>query len=366
MALNQIQMMAPRPEPVRQEKEKKSDIEKIMEGVNLASGILGIAVNVQQIRNQQGQIEGNELKNATLEDQRQGIGTLADKADLAKSMEPVAIGTPGATTHRFRGQGGQVEELGLRIPQKAGAPIETTKVDRYDPRTGQTFTDIVENKPGQSFIQPPKRDIQAEGFKKTEIGKAAQSAGDKLFDDVRPHREALDAAGEAETLLEMAKTNPAAAAPALRKMARASGEKGVLSDADAKAYGGSQAIADRFLRMAEQAESGTLPAEDVAFAVQVTQTMRARSEQAVGQIVDSSVSRFSKNFQVPPEQAYEMLTGGARKDPAAQTAAGQGGATAKPGVAYGASDASAGPSLSDIDKELKRRGVKTSGASGGF
>jgi hypothetical protein len=366
MALNQIQMMAPRPEPVRQEKEKKSDIEKIMEGIQLASGILGIGVNIQQIRAHQGAIEGNEMKNAALADSREGILSAADKADLSTKMEPVAIGTPGATTHKFRGQGGQIEELGLRIPQKEVAPkaISTRLVETVE--GGKPVQKIVEDVPGQSFIQPPKRDAQAEGFKKTEIGKAAQSAGDKLFDDVRPHREALDAAGEAETLLEMAKTNPAAAAPALRKMARASGEKGVLSDADAKAYGGSQAIADRFLRMAEQAESGTLPAEDVAFAVQVTQTMRARSEQAVGQIVDSSVSRFSKNFQVPPEQAYEMLTGGARKDPAAQTAAGQGGATAKPGVAYGASDASAGPSLSDIDKELKRRGVKTSGASGGF
>jgi hypothetical protein len=363
MGLNQIQMMAPQQKQREPEKEKKSDIERIMEGVQLASGILGIGVNIQSIRNQQGQIEGNEIKNASLTDARDGILTASDKADLATKMEPVAIGTPGSTTHKFRGQDGAIEELGLRIPGKPEKALGTREVETLE--GGKVVKKIVEDRAGQTFIAPPRRDPAAEGFKQTEIGKAAQSAGDKLFDDVRPHREALEAAGEAETLLEMAKTNPAAAAPALRKMARASGEKGVLSDADARAYGGSQAVVDRFLRMAEQAENGTLPAEDVAFAVQVTQTMRGRSEQAVGQITDSAVSRFSKNFKVPPEQAYEALTGSTRK-PAAETAS-QPGARPAAGTAYAApSDKPAGPSLTDIEKELKRRGVKTGGATGSY
>jgi hypothetical protein len=119
MGMNTVSVVGPRSQAQPREKESESDLDKLMKGIQLASGILGIGVNVQQIRAHQGTIEGNEMKNATLADERSGVLSATQKAEISKSMEPVAIGTPGSTTHRFRGKDGQVEELALSIPKKA-------------------------------------------------------------------------------------------------------------------------------------------------------------------------------------------------------------------------------------------------------
>jgi hypothetical protein len=144
MAIQMPGVIAPRAEAAPQKKEKKSTLETIMEGVQLANGILGIGVNVQQIRAHQGTIEGNEMKNAALADERSGVLSATQKAEISKSMEPVAIGTPGSTTHRFRGKGGKVEELGLRIPEKAGAAARPELVTTVGP----------DGKPVQKYVAP--------------------------------------------------------------------------------------------------------------------------------------------------------------------------------------------------------------------
>jgi hypothetical protein len=200
---------------------------------------------------------------------------------------------------------------------------------------------------------------KSDGFKQTDVAKAAQDEGNKLRDDVKGYREVVDSAGDAKELLAKAQTNPAATAPAMRRVARLF-EKGVLSDADVKDYGGSQAVFDQLMRYSEKASNGTLTAEDAQNATEIVDVALARAQTNMETMTGEAVDRFAYNYDIPRDQAYQRLTG--RKYSTSKGGSGGGDQKAtKPesGTAIAAPAGTAenpAKTIETIDEILRRRG----------
>lgn len=114
MALAQISMIGPRAEQQKQEKPKKEAIDYILEGLQVAQGITGIAVNYQTIKSKM-------AENAVAEDKRQGILPITDQAEMAKDFDRVPANTEGSTLMKYR-RGDEVESVSI-LPRKKEAGI---------------------------------------------------------------------------------------------------------------------------------------------------------------------------------------------------------------------------------------------------
>lgn len=359
MGINQPTLLAPRQEQREEKTEKKSWQERLIEGLKIAQGITGIVADV-------GQIKHNSLRNKDLEDQRQGILTNDQFLNATgEDFEVVPVGTEGAMPFKRRGDGGALLDTPLR---RVAKPQKTAlqQITIPDPKTGKPMTTFVREEEGAQYnaYQAP-RETKPDALSKVDYGKAAQSAGDKFRDDAAKPLMAIDAAGEAENLVKLAETNPAAAAAAVRKLARASGDSGVMSDSDVQAFGGSQAMTDTFARIFERAKSGTMTPDDVKYATEVAQVLKSNAESAYGSLATDAATRFKANFGGDDDDIYLRITGKQRQKAKATPAApgqkqGAGEAFAAP------SDAPTGPSREEIEAELQRRGVKPRGATGGF
>lgn len=116
MAIQQMQIVAPRAEQ-REPKEKKKDwVERVIEGLTIAKGITGIVGDVGTIKN-------NNLKNAELEDQSKGILSADQFIKTANDFEVVPAGTPGAMPYQARGKDGTLVDTPLRRITKKESPL---------------------------------------------------------------------------------------------------------------------------------------------------------------------------------------------------------------------------------------------------
>ena len=360
MALNQVGMIGPRAEPAKQEKEQMSDMDKILQGLQLANGVMGIAVNYQTFQNHRAQ-------NAALEDSRNGILSKKEALEAqTKGLKLDAAPTPGAIEYRIRQAEGDAPEAFSKAYFSAPEKTKTEALKSVETiENGKRVTKFVEPKAGETFISPPKEE-KPDTLSKVDFGKAAQTAGDKLRDDTSRYQTAISAAKNAEQLTDLASKNPAAAAAAVRQLARASGDSGVMSDKDVEAFGGSQSLMDRLARITERAASGKMTEDDVKYSKEVAQVLGQNATMGRDAVIDDAVNRFGANFGGKYDENYTRLTGRRYEPkPPAQdapktTSGGSGKAFAGPGGGYN------GPGLSDIDKELAKRGVKPKGASGGY
>lgn len=153
MGLNQAQMVGPRSEPQRQQKEKKDPLDTILQGLQIANGALGIGVNLTTIQK-------HMAEKAAMDDARNGVLTKKEALTAqANGMEPVAQGTPGALNYKIRtGEGdNDYEPQAFMLRNKQASPLlETVKTYAADGKTPVFKT--IEKKPGQEIpaYQEPK------------------------------------------------------------------------------------------------------------------------------------------------------------------------------------------------------------------
>lgn len=152
MAYATVNMIGPRAEQQKQEKPKKEAIDYILEGLQVAQGITGIAVNYQTIKSKMGE-------NAVAEDKRQGILPVTEQAEMAKNFDRAPAGAEGATPMQYR-KGDEVETVSW-LPRKKEVGIKppgTRAINTVDAQ-GRPVTQIVEDKPGltlPSYVKPEK------------------------------------------------------------------------------------------------------------------------------------------------------------------------------------------------------------------
>jgi len=139
---------------------------------------------------------------------------------------------------------------------------------------------------------------------KTREGLFKSFQGDKI---ATASKEALKGAEDAEALLN---TNTPIGDEAFKlALARASGEKGPLSDTDIARWGGSPAYAQRIQRFLEKADTGRLAEEDRKDMFLVIAAMKKRQQAAL----DKRVQYFSQSvgpkvYGVDSNAAKEILT----------------------------------------------------------
>lgn len=138
-----IQVMAPRQEPQKQE-QKEDPWEKVLKGLQIAGGITGLAVdyqNFQQLRQQR------ELNDINLENQKQGLMTPGQVADLQTKGIQFTAPKGDQSDVRFR-QGGEIVSAGLSIPKpEPKQDLYTTQVQR----NGKLFDVTVDRLAGKEL-----------------------------------------------------------------------------------------------------------------------------------------------------------------------------------------------------------------------
>lgn len=184
MAYATVNMIGPRAEQREQKERKKDTMDHILEGLQIAQGITGIAVNYQTI---QDKIANRKMETERFADERGGINSQKDKAAYFASHNPVAKGTPGALEASFR-KGDQVETVSwLPRNKEAGLKPPGTRAIQTVDAQGRPVTQIVEDKPGltlPSYVKPEKTAAaQEKPLKSTDGEKVVDKEFAKEYND---------------------------------------------------------------------------------------------------------------------------------------------------------------------------------------
>lgn len=181
--------------------------------------------------------------------------------------------------------------------------------DIFDSRDKLDLADKSETPAERRAFKAAEREANKKDKAESDLKAAATHAGDKLIATRKDYKDAIEAGEDAGNLLELAKKQPAARGAAVRRLARAAGDKGVLSDKDVDDFGGSDAVLDRLERIATSATSGTLPEDDAKFLKDIADKIGAASRERLATHTDNEVKRFTKVWGGDYAKNYEMLTG---------------------------------------------------------
>lgn len=155
MGINQIQVM-PRERPQAQQ-QHKDNLDRILEGLQIANGIMGIGVNYTTIQNHMKQ---NDL----LDQESQGLLGPKDRATMMEhGLQPAEAGTPGAQNFRFKT--GKLDDNGEPVVEdqpfilkgvaaKANYHPLPNYVDQASGKRGTAFFDLNDPTKGPAFIAP--------------------------------------------------------------------------------------------------------------------------------------------------------------------------------------------------------------------
>ncbi len=113
--------------------EKKTDLDKVLEGLQIANGAMGVAVNYEHINNYMKQ-------NDALDSAAAGNLPAKDRLEAqVHGLQPVDEGTPGSVTHRFSSDApdGYSKQAFILPPKEpVDRPLVTHAVNKDVARSG--------------------------------------------------------------------------------------------------------------------------------------------------------------------------------------------------------------------------------------
>lgn len=356
MAISIPSVIAPRSEPAPQKKEQKSDIEKIMEGVQLAGGILGMGVNVQSIREHQGNIEAQG-------DTKNGIITKKDLLSRQDNFNVVPENTQGAVGYDVR-NGDTTDKVFLKPPTKVEkSPLGVWK-DTIDAQGHPIHKFIQEAKDGDTlpiFQSPkdPKADIAT--TQTTELRK--EYNGQKTTQNTYQVIEGYNKVKGAAETKDHSPTDDMSLIYGIMKM---QDPGSTVREGEYASAENTRGIPDTVLNAYNRALNGQKLTEEQRANFAHSAEGILDSQLKAQETVDKRYTDISKNFKADPNFVLEPSFGSMRQSRTesqkARGATGLGG----PGTALGAPAGAVLPARSDIEAEMARRGLKSTGASGGF
>lgn len=353
MAINQVQALAPRQEQRSDPKEPKKDwADRIMEGLQIAGGISGLAVNYQTIQKYR-------TDRALQQDKIDGRMNAGELTDLQKTHDLSDSPVAGAVRVLKRGEDGKDTPLFASVRQKAEPKdvisITTTGLD------GKPVNKLV---PKVSGAEYPVYEKPEKGPKDITVQERntlqSQYDRDPL---VKKNRLVFSSFNEAKTYAS--EKSPASDLSLTIAYFKANDPTSIVKESEAEtaaALGGLENRAKAWF--SKNAGEGGLTDEQRAGLVRAIElkAQTAAKEQAEINSAFSdlagrrSVDSKDLRFSLPPEFKT------------AQGAQGQGA-----GEAFAApSDVVPGPALTDIEKELARRAkagdpaLKANAQRGGF
>lgn len=120
-----------------------------------------------------------------------------------------------------------------------------------------------------------------------------------------PIRQAIRQAGTARQLL--ASGNPVGESAAINGLVKASGDTGVITEADREAFGGSKAYLSRLNRAASQATKGKLDKESRDFLIQVANVFEQKQAKELENYADRFTGRVVNAVGVDKEKALSIV-----------------------------------------------------------
>lgn len=206
MAQNQLSIIAPRSEPQRQERVKPDSWQRVLQGLEIANGILGIGDKYESIQE-------HSAKTGQIEAARAGNLSDTERADLiTQGAQVVPTGTPGSSEFSFdRGEGQDPYKVSLMKPQKATpalhAPTTATfdgQVHEWDKSTGG-WKPIGSAIPEINKFQTEELRLRAieTGTKADAAATKAQEKQDALYTEASTKAEQ----GRGNTAFQTARTN---------------------------------------------------------------------------------------------------------------------------------------------------------------
>jgi hypothetical protein len=266
----------------------------VMKGLQIAKDVYGI-------RASQAQLDAHEADQQAAKQRSEGVLTPGDEVSMfQKGFVPAQEGDQNSFA--YKDSGGLVKYAAKAQEQKLTPLQKVTIVEG-----GKKFEKFVRPEEGQTFEQPaeaPQGQITP-----ADRVKGFDANARALRDDLKPYQEAVNAAKDAKNLGELARTNPTATAPFLRRLARAAGERGVLTESDVNAFGGSTAMFARLERAASSASSGLLPPEDIDFAIKVADAMEQASLTGMESMIKDATESVTRNWGGTYDDNYFRLTG---------------------------------------------------------
>lgn len=149
MGINQVGFIAPRSEPQKAEKPKKTAMEQIIEGLQIANGISSLGSDIQNIRTSQAKLDATAR-------QERGLYTPTEAVDLQKTHNIADVETPGSQRIFISTpDGGEKEAYTSLKPPKPEKP-EEPKVGRYTDKQGNEREGI--RGPDGLIVQNPTKD----------------------------------------------------------------------------------------------------------------------------------------------------------------------------------------------------------------
>jgi hypothetical protein len=266
----------------------------VMKGLQIARDVYGI-------RASQAQLDAHEADQKAAQQRSDGVLTPGDEVSMfQKGFVQATEKDPGAFAYK---DGGGLVKYAAKAQESQMTPLQ--KVTTVE--NGKKVEKFVRPSEGQTFEQPPE--APQGQITSADRVKGFDANARALRDDLKPYQEAVNAAKDAKNLGELARTNPTATAPFLRRLARAAGERGVLTESDVNAFGGSQAMFSRLERAASSASSGLLPPEDIDYALKVAAAMEESSQAGIESMTKDATESVTRNWGGTFDDNYYRLTG---------------------------------------------------------
>ena len=242
---------------------------------------------------------------ATMEQQSAMLGTdmkpifdIMDGDEEAKSVLQLVSGNSDYMKSRFGND-----------PQGGISALQGLVMNAHD--YPQAIADL--KKDYQEFLN--KRDQASYDLKKTQVAtsntldketrKALADSKVKFDSLVKKDVERASAASDAMQLLNSGSAIAGEAAKS--KIARLSGEVGVLTDADVSRFGGSKALSSKLEAFAQQAYDGKLTGKNLAELKTIVAAFDRTVKNSINTQVERQANAYSKIYSVPVEQVKDIL-----------------------------------------------------------
>ena len=153
-------------------------------------------------------------------------------------------------------------------------------------------------------------DFDVSKTKKSRLDKAVQTFNKKEL--VVKLKDVMRTSDEALVIIRSG--NPIAPELLKRKLSKISGETGQLSRPDVEAFGGSQAIKDRFNRAIERMVSGRLHKDDQEDMDEIIEALSKSASRSLEAEIDNSTHQYSQILEIPRDQVRNFLVRGKAAD----------------------------------------------------
>jgi len=246
------------------------------------------------------------------------IGEIEKRTALQEIANNLALnlGKTGAPVHQIQSAVGAVAPMPIRDANDAYIQSQTSGslTDLYqgmDKRTFDNEAALIDRR-GQWALDSARYSGQLANQRlqntNAQKDKTSVLSYQKEFnDEVKDQVSKISNLGQAERLLDL--NNPVADQTLKMFLARASGEKGPLSDSDIQLYGGSKALARKVQRAVSEKAFGTLTPQDRSEMLQVIQNYRKTNNDELADKIEQLAGQMSSNLGGKPEDYYNTVTG---------------------------------------------------------